>query len=423
MALTEAEELELLELEEQEAAGAQAAPSGAYQPTLLDRAADVSRSIQGVVGPPLAKATEVAGLAARGISRLAVGTEAPVDLLQKGMVIGTEALDKAGEYVAEKGGEMFPNLPSAIPAAAGFAVANAPYMIPYGGGAKISTALKPAIGKPGIAARLKQMRTGVDASAFEQLRRDPGAFFSTKGRKEAGEAIGLAKEKAGVNLGVTDDIKTLTKENLGRTRNPIGASNQAQDVVADKLATTLETNPALGGADLVRASGITPDEAATALDGINKRLAKLERSEGHGSPSFQKWSAIKSHIQSVLEEVAPEVKSANKEFSRVALRDKFMEPMPVNQAGTMSKISAFGFGPVGMIAGATVGGTPGAVAGGIAAQAIRSPFIAGLGTATRGLVDKALDPILSKTASEASRRALITAYITKENGREVRSAQ
>jgi hypothetical protein len=47
------------------------------------------------------------------------------------------------------------------------------------------------------------MRTGVEASAFEQLRRDPTAFFNTTPREEAGAAIGQAKQDAGINVGVT----------------------------------------------------------------------------------------------------------------------------------------------------------------------------------------------------------------------------
>jgi hypothetical protein len=425
MALTEAEELELLELEEQEAIGTQTMPPNGYQPSLLQRAADVGTAVQNAVIPPLASASDTA---ARGFAKAAFGTDVPVDWAQKGLGAVTSGLEKAGEYVAEEGGRRFPNLPAAVPATAGFLVANAPNMIPLGKGATINTALKPAIGKPGIAARLKQMRTGVDASAFEQLRRDPTAFFNTTSRKAAGEAIGEAKQAAGVNLGVTGDIKSLTKENLGRARSPMAASNKAQDAIADKIATAVESNPTANPSDVIRSSGITADEAATALDGINKRLAKLERSEGPGSPSFQKWTAIKSHVQSVLEEVAPEVKAANKEFSRVALRDKFMEPMPVNQSGTMSKISTFGFTPAGAGVGGIIGsvGGPigsavGAVIGAGAVQAARSPFVAGLGTATRGLIDKAVDPVLSRTASELSRRALITTYITKHNGQEVRS--
>jgi len=243
-----------------------------------------------------------------------------------------------------------------------------------------------------LAARIKQMRTGVEAGDFERLRRDPGAFFTTTPRAEAGAAIGKAKQEAGINVGVTDDIGSLTKENISRARNIQGTANKAQDAIAENLEKGMPSDP---------------KDIALALEGVNKRLTKLERSEGRGSPSFQQWSQIKTHLQGMLEEVAPDVRSANKEFSRVALRDKFMEPFPVNQAGTMSKINAAGFIPLAATGGAVMGGGIGGVIGAGAALAGRSPFVAGLGTALRGLADKAIDPALSKAVNVSSRRGSI----------------
>lgn len=370
----------------------------------LDRAADISRKVQDAVIGPVAKASDTV---ARGLSKAAFMTDAPIDIAQKGLTAVAGAVEEGGEWIAEKGGELgYPKTGVAL----GLAAQQLPYMVPIGKAANINTKLAPFSGKPGIAARLKQMRTGVEASSFERLRRDPTAFFNPASRKEAGAAIGAAKQQAGVNMGVTDDISSLTKENLGKARNPMAAASKAQDAIADKISTTLESNPGLAPSEAIRSSGITADEAATALDGINKRLAKLERSEGAGSPSFQKWTAIKSHIQTVLDEVAPNVRAANSEFSRIALRDKFMEPMPVNQSGTMSKISTFGFTPAGAGVGAVAGGPVGAVIGAAAVQAARSPFLAGLGTATRGLIDKITDPALTATARGLSNRPLLLEY-------------
>lgn len=458
-----------------------AIPEDQYQPSMLEQAADVGRSVQENVLAPVA----------RGVGQVVEALPYPLrKSAEAGQAIAgavAGGFEKGGEYIAEKGAEM--GLPVPVAATAGFLTANAPYLVPIGKGAQVSTKLAPFAGKPGIAARLGQMRTGVEASAFERLRRDPMAFFQTTGRKEAGEAIGQAKQAAGISTGVTQDIRSLTPENLAKARNIQSVGNKAQDEILAKIENVTKAesslpvvNPAeagqspyalfqgnfdfgqgnqystyrvygehpraggnfgsaelekmgvpitgretravgqepiglpaksLAAQDVISKAGIQPNEVSQALDAINKRLSRIERTEGAGSPTFQQWSAIKGHFQTMLEQVAPEVRRANKEFSRVALRDKFMEPLPVNQAGTMSKISSFGFTPAAAGVGAVMGGGPGALVGAAAMQAARSPFIAGLGTAARGLLDKGLDPLLSGFGQAASKRALYGAYIDR----------
>lgn len=382
--------------------------------------------------------------------------------------------EEAGGNVAEYlGGKMNNNVAPALAGMATTILANPLSYIPTG--PKVNFKLGASTGKPGYTARIKQMRTGVEAGDFERLRRDPTAFFNTTARAEAGKAVGTAKEAAGINTGVTRDIKSLTPENISKARNLQGTANKAQDAVIEKLevsnlpvaqagsktgkphavfAYTDDFGPGgtkrniynvfgdpenpivkqrgwgssvakedldkLGIPVTGRQAGsekylaIDPNEASTALEGINKRLSKLEHTEGRGSPSFQQWSAIKKHFQGILEQVAPGVKEANKDFSRVALRDKFMEPFPVNQSGTMSKIDAWGFGPGAAGVGALVGGPIGAVGALGAKMAARSPFVAGLGTATRGLADKAIDPILSRIANNPLLRRIAIAKLSSK---------
>jgi hypothetical protein len=322
-----------------------------------------------------------------------------------------ESMNKIADTIGEKTTEYLSRGKGAIPGAPaaalgmGASILSNPtsYVAPELG---YSSKLGPAVGKPGIASRIKQMRTGVEASAFEQLRRDPTAFFNRTPRAEAGEAVGQAKVNAGINPGVTKDPASLTSENMQKARSPMVSANKAQDQIVEDLQAARELlGPGASMDKLVETAGITPDQTATALKGLNKRLTKIERSEGRGSESFRDFAAIKDHFQNILENVAPEVKAANKDFSRVALRDKFMEPFPVNQAGTMSKISTFGGAPVAGGVGAVLGGPVGAAVGAVAFQAARSPFVAGLGTAVRGLADKAIDPLISGTVNQMGRRA------------------
>lgn len=398
-----------------------------YQPSMLESAAE---GINSVVDPIANAVGSAANMYSNAFPPAKIGAA----------VMGAvgEGLNSAGEYVAEKGAQpgTFINRAIAtgiggpilgrtetaekiaanpyVSGAAGMAVANAPMAIPIGE-TNISTALKPARGKPSVSARIRQMRTGVEASAFDQLRRDPMAFFQRTSRAEAGEIVGKAKTAAGINPGVTNDIKTLSRENLSKTRNLASASNKAQDAIADDIQAAVDLlGPNASESEILNLANVSPDKASTALDGINSRLAKLERSEGRGGPNFQKWTAIKANIGKVLESSAPGVRQANKEFSRVALRDKFLEPFPVNQAGTFSKINAWGFAPAASVAGGVIGGAPGAVALGLAAQAYRSPFVAGLGTAIRGIVDKGLDPVLSKSLTGVARRPQLIANVRSD---------
>lgn len=319
-----------------------------------------------------------------------------------------EGSQAAGEMTAEELGRRGVNPYVAASAGMVASVATDPRSYVPTGLPEKQFALKPVKGKPSMGARFKEMRTGVSARSFDQLRRDPGAFFSRTPREVAGKAVGAAKERAGINLGVTSDIESLTAENLARARTPATVAKTAQDQIVEKLQRVS------GSPNPIQAAGITPDEASTALSGVNDKLAKLERSGGGpASPSFQQWSAIKTQLQRILEEVAPEVRQANQDFSRVALRDKFMQPLPVNQNTTFSKVAMGVTAPLAGGVGASLAGSPGAVGAVATAMAVRSPFVAGLGTAARGYLDKVLDPVLTETARLATRRALITNYVTK----------
>jgi hypothetical protein len=338
-----------------------------------------------------------------------------------------EASGKLGGAVTESVAENFPNAPTAVPVGLGVAASLASnpmsYMNPEAG---VSTELKPFKGQPSLGARINERATGVKASSFERLRRDPGAFFSTASREQAGKNVGEAKSAAGIDPGITNDINSFTKENLARARSPQASSVQAQNAIADKLEAAIKQTPDAAPDALINSAGITPTEVNTALVGVNEKLSRLERSAGRGSPSFQKYSVIKDQLSKMLDQVAPGVRQANKDFSRVALRDEFLHTSPVNQSGTMSKIDAFGFTPAVVGAGAVLGGAPGAAAAYLVKSGMRSPFVRGAMTAARGVVDKVVDPALSGTANllpkagqgiaalpNEQRRALLAEFISR----------
>jgi len=387
-------------------------PSAPYQGTFLENASQAISGAMGKVAPLVEFGKKISNVVSPDSGLVGLAADK----------LG-EAVDYGEGAIAEASGKTFPNLnPYVVPTALKGAELAAAYLA---GPKKLNSLesnfeLPPMKGKPSMAAQVRKMRTGVEASAFDQLRRDPGAFFSTASREELGKNIGAAKAAAGVNPGITSDLSTLTKENLNKARNPMGVSNAAQNTIADNIAAAKDLlGPGAEPKQLIELAGITPDQASTALDGVNIRLSKLERSVGRGAPEFQKWTAIKSHLQTILENVAPEVKQANKEFSRVALRDKFLHALPVNQNGTMSKINTFGFAPAAAGVGAMLGGAPGAAIGAVGELAYRSPFVAGLQTAARGYLDKAINPVLSTAVDASVRQAALAAFVdkitTKEN--------
>lgn len=378
----------------------------AYQPGMDN--APAPQGYSGVVQSALGAAGQTLAAPIRTGATISAGTDALGAVTSEGLGYASAKITPNTSPLAKK-------IADYGAATAGMAVSAIPMLLSGGGGTKYSTELAPYSGKPGVAARIKQTRTGVDAADFERLRRDPMAFFSTESREDLGKAIGSEKVKAGINVGVTGDVKSLTKENLLRARNISTNANKAQNEIVSKIDELASKFPdrALTPQEIVIGADIKPNQVNTALEGVNQRLSRIARSEGQGSPAFQQWSAIKTHFQDMLEQSAPAVKQANKAFSRVALRDKFREPFPVNQSGTMSKISAFGGAPLVGGVGAMIGGGPGAVLGAGLYQAARSPFVAGLGTAARGLADKALDPALTSFIRGMSKKQLIAAYIAE----------
>jgi hypothetical protein len=71
-------------------------------------------------------------------------------------------------------------------------------------------------------AQAREARTGVKARDFQRLYKDPGAIFAGNEVQQAGADIGSAKVVAGIDPGVTNDLSSLTPENIDRI-NPTKA--------------------------------------------------------------------------------------------------------------------------------------------------------------------------------------------------------
>lgn len=301
MALTEAEELELLELEAAEAqAGGQTPPSAeAAQPqSKLDKAAQFSKKVTDLLSKPLQPIGAAMGavekgsedlsnkLAESGHPILAMHAAGP-EIVMKGIQKPFDWLDKAGEKIAEKGGEI--GVPPEIAAGAGTLVQMAPDIAmgaegiakramlanlakgaaekagsvvtkPFSAAKELITAPAPAdvlsenvakmseLQSEREAARLaaKEAKFGTDEAiktakmeGAEQLRN------ARKASQAAKKSLISAEEKAGVHMGSTPEFEGMIKDpkemmRFIESKYPIvkqGAQQLAQTVDSQSLQT------------------------------------------------------------------------------------------------------------------------------------------------------------------------------------------
>lgn len=261
---------------------------------------------------------------------------------------------------------------------------------------------------PDNVAEMREARTGVPARQFKALYKDPSAIWAGNKQAQAGQAIGDAKVNAGIDPGVTSDIGSLTPENIERI-NPTKALK-----IDDISAVTQKIKDGIKP---------TPQEAQNALDAINSILTtKLP------DKVFRQWTIIKGHINNALQDVAPEVRAANKAFAHEALGNDFAGMDAVNKNGKPSKLGLIARGGAsltGAIAGHLIPGmnTPeGMLIGYKGAeylnQAYHAPFVAGLQTAAGAYADKLLNPAMEgtqKAVTSPAAMAYVQRYLAQKN--------
>lgn len=256
-------------------------------------------------------------------------------------------------------------------------------------------------------AQSREARTGVPARQFQALYKDPGAIFSGGNVEQAGANIGAAKEAAGINPGVTNDLSSLTAENIDRI-NPTKAM-KLDDI-----------NNVLG--KVTNGQVPTPQEAQNALDGVNGILS--QPSIQNNRDMYRQWSAIKTHINDALGQAAPDVKTANAAYAREKLGQAFSGTNAVNKSGTPSKLAMLAQqvpGAVGGAIGGALGGTGGAAIGYEGGKMLSSlyhaPIVAGLQTAAGSVANRAVNPILSlieKAGTSPQAQAFVARYLQQQ---------
>ena len=384
---------------------------------------DVANSIQGMtdaVMQPLGRASDTV---ARGASNLMFGSEKPAQYAEQGVGLVGQGIQKLGEgvaggtgYIAQKlapaGSNMTPTDYAA--ATAGMAISAIPQIIlsKYLAGEPTE---QPE-GLPLNVAQSREARTGVPAKEFQRLYQDPGALFAKGNTEEAGQQIGIAKANADINLGVQhNDISTLTPENIQMARSPRAIGKDALSNISENLQAAKELLPNGQPEEQIALANIHPDTVNKALTDSNNRLSKLVP----GTPAYQSESAIKSNLQNILQNVAPEVKAQNAAFARLKLRDIFQGSEALNKNKTPSKLALIAQ-QVPKAAGAAIGGSlfgPGGAAAGyeggkILAEMYHSPFVTGLQTAAGGALNSSINPLLSGIERNAS-GPLIQAYLAR----------
>jgi hypothetical protein len=392
---------------DQSASATQEQPSNAG----LQGVADTIQGGLDTVMQPLGQASDAV---ARGASNLMFGSDKPAQYAEQGLGLVGQGIQKIGEgvaggtgYVAQKlapaGANMVPSDYAA--ATAGMAASAIPQLL-------ISKYLagKPTVnadeGLPLKVAQAREARTGVPARDFQRLAKDPGAIFAGGNVQQAGADIGAAKAAAGINPGVTNDLSSLTPENIDRI-NPTKAI-KIEDI-----------NTVLG--KITGGQTPSPQEAQNALDSVNSILSTP--SVQNNRDVFRQWSAIKTHLNDALGQVAPDVREANQVYAREKLGQAFSSMNAVNKSGTPSKLAmlagkipaALGGAVGGAIAGPT-GAVAGYEGGKIISGLYHSPFVAGLQTAAGGALNNTINPLLSGVERNAS-GPLLQAYLAKYHRR------
>lgn len=257
-------------------------------------------------------------------------------------------------------------------------------------------------------AQAREARTGVKARDFQRLYKDPGAIFAGGKVEQAGQQIGAAKEAVGINPGVTNDLSTLTPENIERI-------NPTRTMKLDDVNSVLSK--------VMNGQVPTPQEAQNALDSVNSILS--QPSVQNNRDVFRQWSAIKTHINDALGQAAPAVRTANQAYAREKLGQTFAPMSAVNKGGTPSKLAMLAQqipGAVGGAVGGAIAGPGGAAVGYEGGKMLsgvyHAPFIAGLQTAAGSAINKTIDPVieaLQKAGTSPQVQAFVARYLQGKN--------
>ncbi len=236
------------------------------------------------------------------------------------------------------------------------------------------------------ASRIGEALSGVPAKDIKNLFNNPSTLFSVGSKSAAGEAVGEAQGLAGVNPGVTSDPSTMTPDNVEKALNISGTGKQALD-------------------SITQSGNGTPEQLGDALKYISDEI-KGRLSQGKDASELIN---IQNHLNTMLDNAAPDVQAARQNYGTLAQRNKFLQLFPKNKNQTISKANLFYLSSLLGGLGETMGGATGAgeaITGGIIA---RAPI-------TTGLVTSGLGAINSVVNNPTSRSAIISSILNRMYG-------
>ena len=333
MSLSEAEELELLELEEQEY---QASKSSA-------KPESSTRDIVGSFARPL---LEGGGAIAGGVLGSPMGPVGAVGGGALGYGIGKSAADLLDRGLGRKA--PIPNMTEAVKEAGGNAYEGAQM---EGIGLGASKVIPPILKAAGRVRNVGgEWATGIPSKDFQSLANNPMSMKPGTLAK-AGEKFGRAEANAGIS-------SELTPEAVDRIRSP---GKYAFDTF-NKLKTE---------------GAITAQEALHGRQSIDAVYPVPNKKNGS---YIRTLDQIRDAFQEVIANTTPELKEASKDYAIAKAGSRFQSILPQNKSGTPSFIRGGT-----MIAG-IMSGNPGA--------AVMSPAVAGTATAATGAAGGAVKRIL-----------------------------
>lgn len=399
MALTESEELELLELEEQEAGGQAQEPAAPSQPnpSFMENLGAAAKNVMtapvklapNLTPEKLSSYLPVAGTVAGGAIGGPLGSAVGAGLGQIGSRIAdigygrvdpSEAMNPTSEAIAP----MAQTAVGAIPDVSGVVKAG-------------SRTLSQAVGK-GLA-KAGQAFSGARADVLEQAAKQGYSTYSAPSMKRASEIFGDA---------VGPEGQAALKQSASQAFDP--ALGEARSIATD-LGTRLESGQTISAIEALKAKQATDRViSATPFWDTNKRNALFD------------W---RKKFDDVIATQNGPLKDASTTYRKAIVKDSLLKPLPVNKHGEYSRLAPMLASVAGGIGGVGNQDLQGGAMGTLGYLGATSPLAMGAVATTIGAINPqvrkaAMAAFVQKIASSGSPKKSIP---TESSHQQIKSYQ
>lgn len=372
MALTEAEELELLELEAAEAQDGGQTPPSAKSESKFDKAVRFSKKVTGGLETLMTPITAPIGAVVKGSEQLSTKLAeqghpglgmiaATPSVLAEGVAKPFEWLEKSGQFVAEKGGEV--GIPPEIAAGAGTALSMAPDIAAGIGGiakrAVLANLVKGGVKKVGKIvtkplSAAKEIITHPKSVEVAQMGKEKLVEIGERGAEklsmardvEAAAKEGLigAEEKAGLHFTSTPEFESFIanpKKLSGFSQKAsriakLGPEQLSQSVDSQTLQTLRKI--AQEGEKVTNLSDIAKAQMREAKDIFTQALGKSEPQIGEQLGRFREAGKV---VKEIPGEIKGKLSSQKLQTAQDVLKAKKIEQTRKMIKGALAAAGAY----------------------------------------------------------------------------------